>query len=86
MYSGATVVLCKCHSEQPLRSTIQQDLDRLHAGVVGAWWCDVSYVVACLILLEYQDTLFARYPNLQLTFVHTVQCCYIYYMVICPIY
>ena len=41
----------------------------------------------CLILLEFQDTLFAICPNLlQLTFVHTVQSCYICYLVVCPIY
>ena len=31
--------------------------------------------------------MFAVYPNLlQLILVHTVQCCYIYYLVVCPIY
>ena len=37
MYNCATVVLCEYHSEQLLWSIIQQALDCLHAGVVGAW-------------------------------------------------
>ena len=42
--------------------------------------------MVCLILLEFRDTLFAVYPHLlQLTFVHTLQCCYISYLVVCPI-
>ena len=44
-------------------------------------------VVVRLILWEFQATLFATYPNLlQLTLMHTVQCCYIYCLVMCPIY
>ena len=40
-----------------------------------------------LILSESRDTLFATYPNLlQLTFMHTVQCSYIYYLVMRPTY
>ena len=86
-YNGAPMALCKYDSRHLGVRCNKPWTACTQCSPTGVQWGSVSIVVVRPILWEFQDTLFAIYPNLlQLVFMHTVQCSYIYYLVIRPVY